>query len=86
MTRKDYVKIADVFNSLVIGTLANTSCGGFRPAMNSNGWHSETVVECFCDMFIKDNPKFDKKKFIKACGFETWDELVMGHPIIKKDV
>lgn len=37
--------------------------------------HDEFVVDCslvedFCDMFEKDNPNFEREKFLKACGME----------------
>ena len=37
--------------------------------------HDEFVVDCdlaetFCEMFSRDNPNFEKEKFLKVCGME----------------
>ena len=80
MTRKDYVKIADLIKGLSIGSLANTSCGMFIDS-GKKGFHCETLIDCLCDMFRNDNSNFNKEKFIKACGFEAWKELFNGLPI-----
>ncbi len=85
MTRNDYEKVARLIKGLSVGTLANTSCGGFTPSLNDHGFHCETLIDCFCDMFSSDYARFNKKKFIKACGFDPWDELINGFPILKKE-
>ena len=37
--------------------------------------HSEYIAACnlaedFCDMFLLDNPNFNRERFLKACGME----------------
>ncbi len=69
MTRKDYEKIASMLKDLTVGTLANTSMGGFTESINSHGYHCETLIDSLCNLFKDDNPRFNKEKFIEACGF-----------------
>ena len=33
-----------------------------------NGTRCRTIIDALCNMFEKDNPRFDKKIFIDACG------------------
>ncbi len=80
MKRKDYVEIANVIRNLNIGTLANTCMGGFEPSLFASGYHCETLIDSFCDLFEGDSSRFNKKKFIEACGFEAWEKLIMGVP------
>lgn len=84
MNGKDYARIAALFKDKPIGTLANTSCGGFSRSMYENGYHCESLIDDFCDLFEAGNVAFNKKRFIEACGFEAWDELIMGMPIRKE--
>ena len=49
MTRKDYVKIADVL-------------GDHRPHQCDDGYFSDIVVG-FCAMLKEDNPSFNEDKF-----------------------
>jgi hypothetical protein len=53
MTRKDYVKVADIL------------CG-YSNAMIDNFWW-EDLVNDFAIMFAEDNPNFNREKFIEAC-------------------
>jgi len=53
MTRKDYVKVADIL------------CG-YSQAMIDNFWW-EDLVNDFALMFEADNPNFKREVFIKAC-------------------
>ena len=53
MTRKDYVKVADIL------------CG-YSNAMIDNFWW-EDLVNDFALMFEADNPNFKRDKFIEAC-------------------
>lgn len=85
-TRTHFEKIAEVLKGLTVGNLANTSMGGFERSINSHGWHCETLIDCLCDLFLEENPRFDKKKFIEASGFEAWIELINGFPVIESEV
>lgn len=54
MTRKDYVKVSDIL-------------AGYSQAMIDNFWW-EDLVNDFALMFAEDNPNFNRKKFLEACG------------------
>jgi hypothetical protein len=54
MTRKDYVAVADIL-------------AGYSQAMIDNFWW-EDLVNDFSLLFEKDNPNFNRKKFLEACG------------------
>jgi hypothetical protein len=85
MKNISYNKIAELLRNKPIATLANTSMGGFNPSMNPNGYHAESLIDDFCDLFQENNPNFNKRRFIKACGFEPWDEVIMGIPVINEE-
>ena len=55
MTRKDYEKAASI---------AHEVCAVEDPF---SGQHN-IVVQAFVDLFRHDNPRFDVKRFRKACG------------------
>ena len=60
MTRKDYIIIA---NSLLI------TRKGYSRAWNPDASLAfDMVCENLADVFTKDNPKFDREKFLEACG------------------
>jgi 3-methyladenine DNA glycosylase AlkC len=52
MTRKDYVKIAKVISTLWV----------------MSQYNRESIANDFADMLEKDNPNFDRDKFLTACG------------------
>jgi len=60
MTRKDYEKIAAVFADYK------------RYSENWNSAFRMTAIREFapriCDMLAQDNPRFDRARFLKACG------------------
>jgi hypothetical protein len=31
------------------------------------------LCEHYADMFERDNPRFDRKRFLLACGFAVWE-------------
>ena len=53
MTRKDYVMIADVIKNL-------------DECIDSYGL--DVLVENMSDALAKDNPRFDRARFLAACG------------------
>ena len=73
MTRKDYERVAAILKSLPT-TPVRTGPG----RLPFDAYHAMSLIEAFCENFKAENPRFDKKLFITACGFEPWDELVMG--------
>lgn len=56
MTRKDYVATADILEVLV----ATVSDEDLPLVLDA--------VDAFADMFAKDNERFSREIFIKACG------------------
>ena len=57
MTRKDYVKFAAMFRSML------ADCGNHA----STAGVTETC-ERTANLFQADNPNFDRERFLKACG------------------
>jgi hypothetical protein len=60
MTRKDYTAVAEAI----------------RPQVQAGFFQTDevkivvgTIVENLCDTFAADNPRFDRVKFIEACGY-----------------
>jgi hypothetical protein len=53
MTRKDYVAVSEIL-------------AGYKLAMIDGYWW-EDLVNDFANFFAKDNPNFNRKKFIEAC-------------------
>lgn len=60
MTRKDYVLIAGVIKGAVM-----------RTEYYKEIKFTEFIAEQLAKSFKLDNPRFDKTKFMQACGFET---------------
>ena len=56
MTRKDYVATAEILNEL-LGEVTQDSFNAVADA-----------VEAFAEMFAKDNERFNKDIFFKACN------------------
>lgn len=50
MTRKDYVKTAEILNGAIFGTFETTA----------------ELVDAFAEMFASDNPNFDRDRFVYA--------------------
>lgn len=57
MTRKDYQLIAKVFND-------------FSKVIDLNETVGAEIALCLADDFANDNPRFDRTKFLTACGLE----------------
>lgn len=65
MTAKDFQKIADVLNDEIENmdpTPGNASFHGGQAAMLAN------VATSMARMLAKENPRFDRDKFLTACG------------------
>lgn len=55
LTRKDYKAIAEIIKA---NTNNECAAGAYNIGLE------------LADYFAKDNPRFDKDKFLKACGLE----------------
>ena len=60
MTRKDYRAVAESIRPQVESGLFQTAEVKFAVG---------TIVENLCEAFSNDNPRFDRVRFIEACGF-----------------
>jgi hypothetical protein len=63
MTKKDYIIVAQAIEHEVYGWKQSKS-----QVANPLQVISAIITE-LSDRFIEDNPRFDKKRFIEACGF-----------------
>ena len=57
MTRKDYVKTAEILKT-------------FGDNVENNFSDFIDLVYDFADWFAEDNPNFQEKKFVSACGLD----------------
>ena len=62
MTRKDYVKLADVLKDLTPVKMADT--GYYQGASDTH----YTTCHKLADALASDNPAFDRARFLEACG------------------
>ena len=63
MTRKDYVAIAGAFQG------AHTSLRVHFPVASFQGWR--VAIDHVADALAKDNPRFDRARFLQACGVQS---------------
>ena len=68
MTRKDYIKIADVIKNNTIKLSKNNTTS--YATMDRYAF----ILE-MCDVFKEDNSNFNKEKFFDACTFEDTEEV-----------
>lgn len=64
MTKKDYVKIANVLATFKT----------YSESMPASPWRQTALEEItgrMADMLAQDNPRFDRTRFLKACGLES---------------
>jgi len=64
MTRKDYRLIADAFNMTVLALKDNSRM--LRPDIQETGIYRVAVT--LSSLLVEDNPRFNKDKFMRACG------------------
>ena len=57
MTRKDYVATAEILKT-------------YHENISNNENDFINLVYDFADMFANDNPDFQEKKFVQACGLD----------------
>ena len=58
MTRKDYQLIANVFNDLA-------------QVIELKGTVAENLIKMLADDLQADNPRFDRARFLAACGVQS---------------
>ena len=62
MTRKDYIKIAEILNKA-------RENGKESHAFEPVGLMTHFIACQMADMLLADNPRFDRSRFLKACGY-----------------
>lgn len=70
MTKKDYEAIARVFSDMRASYF-----DGSRPHLSESerqcgAYAVKRSAVSMCDVFAADNPRFDRSRFLKACGVE----------------
>lgn len=69
MSKKDYIKFANMVKALVNETKSPLTPNAAR--------ESEQLLYCsifsnkMADIFAQDNPLFDRDRFLKACGLQN---------------
>ncbi len=66
LTKKDFEKIAEIFKK------NNPDPKNYdfneQTLLQSNTYFLEKIILDFCKLFKEQNSRFDKEKFLKACG------------------
>lgn len=74
MTRKDYVLLAEAIaqftRDLDADDLITTSEKG-RAILSGERVAAQTIAHRLADLFALDNPRFDRSRFLKACGVKA---------------
>lgn len=77
MTRKDYERIARTINGSEVMMAPMMLPGGYRLEMTEEekaAWiagardQRAIIGRYLADAFEQDNPRFDRKRFLEACG------------------
>ena len=65
MTRKDFIAIANA--------LRESRPTLDRSVKDARGFYAQHLNDCIliCDVLSHDNPRFDRARFLKACGVES---------------
>ena len=65
MTRKDYIALARALTA----ARANNRTGDANRALYNNG--IDNAAACIADALAADNPRFDRARFLAACGVQS---------------
>ena len=68
MNTKDYQTIANILKNQLDGVNAREPHGDGR---NAALIAVSQTAKAFADLLDQQNPKFDRKRFLKACGMEV---------------
>jgi hypothetical protein len=66
MTRKDYVMIAETIRELLADI--DRESPGMREVLRGERMGVASVARRLADQLRQDNPRFDRTRFIEACG------------------
>lgn len=75
MTKKDYELIASAL--LVVSCFNDNGDDEFPQVMK------DKIANKLAEALASKNPRFQKDKFLQACGVEIWQEAECGHGIPK---
>jgi hypothetical protein len=71
MTRKDYIATAETIaqftRDLDTDALTTTTEKG-RAILSGERVAAQTIAHRLADLFARDNARFDRSRFLKACG------------------
>ena len=67
MTRKDYILIAEALKAAMLPRLKHHTDD--RSLVFNCGVESAAIR--VCDTLARDNPRFDRERFLKACGVQS---------------
>ena len=70
MTRKDYVAMAEVVKATTFGTFHHDEVTGQVKVWNDDVRSAEFAGRV-ADVFAADNPRFDRGRFMAACGLAS---------------
>lgn len=65
MTKKDYIKFAQMLKREQPATLYSID----ESDVTTVTW--QCIVESTADIFAEDNPRFDRERFLRACGLTS---------------
>lgn len=68
MTKKDYVAIARVIAQCEFRAHPEFASERDRTIEYANNNARSIIAVDLCDIFAADNPRFDRERFLRACG------------------
>jgi hypothetical protein len=71
-SKRHYEAIAEVLGDGFPSEVVRT--GKYRTKKKFLAYDAKQLVDRFSMMFKRDNPKFNREKFIDACGFTTGED------------
>lgn len=71
MTRKDYVAIASIIHPYAISAAPHTAGKVERGRIAHAASYAKDIALDIASHMANDNPRFDRARFLKACGIES---------------
>jgi len=76
MTKKDYIAIASMFKARLIAERVSANPANLRrdvtdvkEVFTAGVFAVQRCIDDFCNLAIRDNPRFDSSRFRKACDY-----------------
>lgn len=67
MTKKHYEAIANIYRLQIQSARRHTR----KEHREIEEYADTSTAKALADYFAQDNPRFDRERFLKACGIET---------------